>query len=159
MKLKSNLLRFLFVLTLCGLMTAAAFAADQDLRVWSTEMSDMEEFNQDAGNSGDLTAPQAAAANVPTYSTSDAVMELIEYYEGFRSYRYYDAGIAYIGYGSKFTDAASLFGENCEPLSRDQAKQLTRHELEEIDGYLNSFLKSNGIVVNQNQYDALSDFT
>lgn len=159
MKLKTNLLRFLFVLTLCGLMTAAAFAADQDLRVWSTEMSDMEEFSQDAGNSGDLTAPQTAAANVPTYSTSDAVMELIEYYEGFRSYRYYDAGIAYIGYGSKFTDAASLFGENCEPLSRDQAKQLTRHELEEIDGYLNRFLKSNGIVVNQNQYDALSDFT
>ena len=160
MKLKTNLLRILFVLTLCGLMTAAAFAADQDLRVWSTEMSDVEEYSQETEeNAENLVAPQAAAANVPTFTASDAVFELIEYYEGFAEYRYYDAGVAYIGYGSRFTDAVSMFGENCEPLSRAQAKQLTQQELEEIEGNLNSFLKKNGIVVNQNQYDALTDFT
>ena len=160
MKRKTNLLRILFVLTLCGLMTAAAFAADQDLRVWSTEMSDVEGYSQETDeNAEDWIAPQAAAANVPTFTASDAVFELIEYYEGFTAYRYYDAGVAYIGYGSQYKDAVAMFGENCEPLSKEQAKQLTRQELEEINGNLNSFLKKNGIVVNQNQYDALTDFT
>ncbi len=162
MKLKSNLLRILFVLTLCGLMTAAAFAADQDLRVWSTEMSDPVEFSQNAEeHAAELEAPRAAAAeaDVPTFTSSDAVIDLIEYYEGFKDTRYYDAGVAYIGYGSKFTDAAEMFGEDCEPITKEQAKQLTHHELEEIEGYLNPFLKKNGIVVNQNQFDALADFT
>lgn len=162
MKLKSNLLRILFVLTLCSLMTAAAFAADQNLRVWSTEMSDPAEFSQDAEEyAAEVEAPRTAAAeaDVPTFTTSDAVIELIEYYEGFRDTRYYDAGVAYIGYGSKFTDAAEMFGEDCEPITKEQAKQLTRHELEEMEGYLNPFLKNNGIVVNQNQFDALADFT
>ena len=160
MKLKTNLLRILFVLTLCGLLTAAAFAADQNLRVWSTEMSNMEEFNQETDeNAAELIAPQVAAADVPTFTASDAVVEMIAYYEGFLETRYYDGGVAYIGYGSNFEDAVSVFGENCEPLSREQAKQLTQHELEQIGVYLNGFLKSNGIVVNQNQYDALADFT
>ena len=160
MKLKTNLLRILFVLTLCGLLTAAAFAADQNLRVWSTEMSDTEEFYQETDeNTADLIAPQTAAADVPTFTASDAVVEMIAYYEGFLETRYYDGGVAYIGYGSNFADAAELFGEDCEPISREQAKQLTKHELEQIGEYLNGFLKSNGIVVNQNQFDALADFT
>lgn len=160
MKLKTNLLRILFVLTLCGLLTAAAFAADQNLRVWSTEMSNMEEFNQETDeNAAELIATQVAAADVPTFTASDEVVEMIAYYEGFVERRYYDGGVAYIGYGSNFEDAVSMFGENCEPLSREQAKQLTQHQLEQIGVYLNGFLKSNGIVVNQNQYDALADFT
>lgn len=160
MKLKTNLLRILFVLTLCGLLTAAAFAADQNLRVWSTEMSDMEEYSQETEeNAADLIAPQVAAADVPTFTASDIVVEMIAHYEGFMERRYYDGGVAYIGYGSNFEDAVSMFGENCEPLSREQAKQLTQHQLEQIGVYLNGFLKSNGIVVNQNQYDALADFT
>ncbi len=160
MKLKTNLLCILFVLTLCGLLTAAAFAADQNLRVWSTEMSDMEEYSQETEeNAADLIAPQVAAADVPTFTASDAVVEMIAYYEGFLETRYYDGGVAYIGYGSNFADAVAMFGEDCEPLTREQAKQLTKHELEQIEGYLNGFLKSNGIVVNQNQFDALADFT
>ena len=124
MKLKTNLLRILFVLTLCGLMTVVAFAAD-----------------------------------VPTFTASNAVFELIEYYEGFEETCYCDAGVAYIGYGSRFTDAVSMFGENCEPITKEQAKQLTRQELEESEGYLNNFLRKNNIVINQNQFDALMDFT
>ena len=159
MKLQSKLLRILFVLALCTLMTAAVFADDQDLRVWSTEMSDTAEFQQEiSAYAADLTAPQLAA-DVPSFTASDAVVELIDFYEGFREYRYYDAGVAYIGYGSVFTDAVAMFGEDCEPLSKEQAKALTRHELATIDESLNRFLKSNGIVVNQNQYDALADFT
>lgn len=159
MKLQSKLLRILFVLALCTLMTAAAFADDQDLRVWSTEMSDTAESQQEISTyAADLTAPQLTA-DVPSFTASDAVVELIDYYEGFREYRYYDAGVAYIGYGSVFTDAVAMFGEDCEPLSKEQAKALTRNELATIDEYLNGFLKSNGIVVNQNQYDALADFT
>lgn len=159
MKLQSKLLRILFVLALCTLMTAAAFADDQDLRVWSTEMSDTAESQQEISTyAADLTAPQLTA-DVPSFTASNAVVELIDFYEGFREYRYYDAGVAYIGYGSVFTDAVAMFGEDCEPLSKEQAKALTRNELATIDEYLNGFLKSNGIVVNQNQYDALADFT
>ena len=159
MKLQSKLLRILFVLTLCTMMSAAVFAEDQDLRVWSTEMTDETATAQSTDESAqEVEAPQKLAA-VPTYSSSDSVVDLIEYYEGFREYRYYDAGVAYIGYGSVFTDAVSMFGENCEPLSREQAKKLTLHELESIDQYLNGFLQQNGITVNQNQFDALSDFT
>ena len=159
MKLQFKLLRILFVLALCALMTAAVFADDQDLRVWSTEMSDTAESQQEISTyAADLTAPQLTA-DVPSFTASDAVVELIDYYEGFREYRYYDAGVAYIGYGSVFTDAVAMFGEDCEPLSKEQAKALTRNELASIDEYLNGFLKSNGIVVNQNQYDALADFT
>lgn len=159
MKLQSKLLRILFVLALCTLMTAVAFADDQDLRVWSTEMSDTAESQQEISTyAADLTAPQLTA-DVPSFTASNAVVELIDFYEGFREYRYYDAGVAYIGYGSVFTDAVAMFGEDCEPLSKEQAKALTRNELATIDEYLNGFLKSNGIVVNQNQYDALADFT
>ncbi len=160
MKLKTNLLRILFMLSLCSLLSAAAFAENLDLRVFSTEMSDSVELREEPeDDSEELSAPQVAAANVPTFTTSDAVFDIIEVYEGFMEYRYYYAGVAYIGYGSVFTDAVNLFGENCEPLSKAQAKQLSRHELDLIDQSLNSFLKKNGIVVNQNQYDALSDFT
>ena len=38
MKLQSKLLRIIFVLALFTMMSAAVFAEDQDLRVWSTEM-------------------------------------------------------------------------------------------------------------------------
>lgn len=159
MKLQSKLLRIIFVLALCTMMSAAVFAEDQDLRVWSTEMSGETATAQSTEDHTEKAEATQKLATVPTYSSSDSVVDLIEYYEGFREYRYYDAGIAYIGYGSVFTDAVSMFGENCEPLSREQAKQLTRHELESIDQYLGRFLQQNEITVNQNQYDALSDFT
>ena len=159
MKLQSKLLRIIFVLALCTMMSAAVFAEDQDLRVWSTEMSGETATAQSAEDYTEKAEAPQKLASVPTYSSSDSVVDLIEYYEGFREYRYYDAGIAYIGYGSVFTDAVSMFGENCEPLSREQAKQLTLHELESIDQYLGRFLQQNEITVNQNQYDALSDFT
>ena len=159
MKLQSKLLRILFVLALCTMMSAAAFAEDQDLRVWSTEMSGETATAQSIEDHTEKAEAPQKLDSVPTYSSSNSVVDLIEYYEGFREYRYYDAGIAYIGYGSVFTDAVSMFGENCEPLSREQAKQLTLHELESIDQYLGRFLQQNEITVNQNQYDALSDFT
>ncbi len=159
MKLHSKLLRFLFVLALCTMMSAAVFAEDQDLRVWTTERAAETVAEQSAQeHTAEVNTTQKLAA-VPTYSSSDSVVELIEYYEGFQEYRYYDAGIAYIGYGSVFTDAVSMFGENCEPLSREQAKQLTLHELETIDQYLGRFLQQSDITVNQNQFDALADFT
>ena len=159
MKLKTNLLRILFVLALCTMMSAAVFAEEQDLRVWTTETTAETAAVQSAETRTEKAEATQKLATVPTYSSSDSVVELIEYYEGFREYRYYDAGVAYIGYGSVFNDAVSMFGEDCEPLSREQAKQLTLHELESIDQYLNGFLQQNDITVNQNQFDALSDFT
>ena len=87
MKLQSKLLRIIFVLALCTMMSAAVFAEDQDLRVWSTEMTDGAAFTQSADESAlEVEAPQKLAS-VPTYSSSDSVVDLIEYYEGFREYR------------------------------------------------------------------------
>ena len=159
MKLQSKLLCILFVLALCTMMSAAVFAEDQDLRVWTTETTaETVAVQSTEVHTGKAEATQKLAT-VPTYSSSDSVVDLIEYYEGFQETRYYDAGVAYIGYGSVFTDAVAMFGNDCEPLSREQAKQLTLHELESIDQYLNGFLQQNDITVNQNQFDALSDFT
>lgn len=171
MKQHHFLLRMIWLLALCAGLTVGAFAEDaaSALRVMTTEAyEDTGSYAAEAAeptaeepgeDEGQLTAPRAAAQAVPSFTSSDAVLEIIIRYEGFVAYPMYDSTGGYIGYGSNYQDAVALFGENCAPITEDQAKQLTRYQLGKSDAYLNGFLSSNGIVLNQNQFDALSDFT
>lgn len=88
-------------------------------------------------------------------TASDTVVEIIKRYEGFIAY----PQNGFIGHGSNTKDAEDLFGANYWPITEAQAEQLTRYQLGLIGDALNLFLKSNNIVVNQNQFDALVDFT
>ena len=96
----------------------------------------------------------AYASDVPTYSSSDQAVDLIERYEGFTA----TVSGGYIGFGSNYADCVAMYG-NVSTITREQARALTLSELESTESILNSFLVRNSIYINQNQFDALIDFS
>ncbi len=106
-----------------------------------------------------LTLTVCANDSFQAHTSSNQLIAIIAAHEGFVAEPMTDATGTYIGYGSQYSDAVALFGEGCEPITEEQAAELTRHQLDAIDTALNQFLEANAIVVNQNQYDALADFT
>lgn len=104
--------------------------------------------------------PNLANTEFQEHTSGDQVVELIKSHEGFLANKVHDGATGYyIGHGSRWEDAVALFGPDCEPITEEQAEELTRYQLEALDKELNNFLRANNIIVNQNQYDALSDFS
>lgn len=151
MKLNQKLLCILSALAICLSVTLPVFAEDETelLRVYPKETS----------GGAAMVARQTGADAFTAHTSSEAVVEIIIRYEGFRAYPYSDPSGTYIGYGSNYNDAVKVLGENCEPITEAQAEQVTRYQLGLVDEALNRFLQANNIAVNQNQYDALADFT
>ncbi len=145
MKHNHKLLQIISALLACLCLSGTALAADAE--------------ETDPAAQAAAAPAQANTRTEDSYAYSDTAVEVIKRYEGFTESRYWYAGVAYIGYGSNYADAVKVLGEDCEPITEAQAEQVTRYQLAENDKYLSAFLKNNGIVVNQNQYDALVDFT
>lgn len=90
-------------------------------------------------------------------SISEEGVDMIRSFEGFRSTAYKAvASEKYytIGYGH--------YGADVYPgmtVTREQAEQMLRSDIQKYEGYVNNFLNSHSISVNQSQYDALVSFT
>ncbi len=95
-----------------------------------------------------------APASAAEMSTSEAGIEVIKEYEGFRSNVYWDSGYAYIGYG---TICSSW--EYPNGISREKADELMREALKVKEDAINKFLDKYSIQLTQNQFDALMSFT
>lgn len=90
-------------------------------------------------------------------STDDAGVNLITTFEGFRSDPYLDQnGIATIGYGSTFYQDGTPVTMDDESISEAQAAAILRHYLAKFETTIN---RAVSVQLNQNQFDALVDFT
>lgn len=90
-------------------------------------------------------------------SISEEGVGMIRSFEGFRSTAYkavVSEKYYTIGYGH--------YGADVYPgmtVTREQAEQMLRSDIQKYEGYVNNFLNSHSISVNQSQYDALVSFT
>lgn len=152
MKHFKTMLRMFTVLAILALFTLPAAAAD-DLNVYPTETTGGEV------STGDGLMALYSSDPVPTYTITDDGLAFIISYEGFFANPYWDYSRYSIGHGNSYDAAKELFGEDCAPITKEQAFELLKSEIVSTENYMNKFFVKNNIVLNQNQYDALLSFT
>lgn len=162
MKHLKNLLRMITVLAILTLLTLSAFAAE-DLNVYPTETTAETAVSL---QSTWLSEPAPLAQTAPvasdpvtTHTISDKALTFIISFEGFHAEPYWDVSRYSIGHGNSYESAKALFGEDCAPITEEQAYELLKSEIVATEQYMNNFFVKNGIALNQNQYDALLSFT
>lgn len=84
---------------------------------------------------------------------SNTIKNYLKNVEGFRSNRQWDKDHWVIGYGHTAT-AADL-----RTVTKLQADQLFDQDIRKFENYVNAWSRSTGIILNQNQFDALVSFT
>lgn len=165
MKYTKHLLRMITVLAVLTLFALPAFAAE-NLNVYPTETT--AETAVFVRQSIELASSEPVALaetspvssdSVPTHTISDEALAFIISFEGFSAEPFWDVSRYSIGYGNSYESAKKLFGEDCTEITEEQAFQLLKSEIVATEQYMNNFFVKNGIVLNQNQYDALLSFT
>lgn len=162
MKHLNHLLRMFTVLAMLFLFALPTFAAE-NLNVYPTE-STGSTYRLPVQLSLEVAAPvvlaeSTADESVPTHTISDDALSFIISFEGFCAEPYWDVSRYSIGHGNSYEAAKALFGEDCAPITEEQAYELLKSEIVATETYMNRFFVNNGIVLNQNQYDALLSFT
>ena len=94
--------------------------------------------------------PLRALAADGGMTTSDAGVDFIIGFEGYRQYAYEDGGSWYIGYGTACEE-----DEYPDGVTEEEAEQLLRDTLSEMEERVNLFLLRYGISLEQHQFDAL----
>ena len=94
--------------------------------------------------------PLRALAAEGDLTTSDAGVAFIAGFEGYRQYAYEDGGAWYIGYGT-----ACGADEYPDGVTEEEAEQLLRETLSEMEKRVNLFLRRYAITLEQYQFDAL----
>ena len=108
---------------------------------------------------GIMTArfPSIAISAANAMTTSQNGIELIKSFEGCRltAYKAVSSEQYYtIGYGHYGSDVYAGM-----TITQEQAENMLKNDLPKYEGYVNTFLNNNGVVINQNQFDALVSFT
>lgn len=164
MKHLTVLLRTVFVLAILTVFALPAFAAEE-LYVYPTETTaetavSLQSVRLYSFEPVALAEPAPVASDpVPTHTISDDALSFIISFEGFSAEPYWDVTRYSIGHGNSYESAKKLFGEDCAPITEEQAYQLLKSEIVATEQYMNNFFVKNHIVLNQNQYDALLSFT
>lgn len=154
MKQFKTMLRMFTVLAILALFTLPAAAAEtEELNVYPTETT------SHGFVSGDSLMALVSSDPVPTFTTSDNGLAFIASYEGFYANPYWDVSRFSIGYGCSYDAAKAKYGDNCAPITEEQAMELMKDELSDKEASLNMYLTNNSISLNQNQFDALMSFT
>ncbi len=155
---QSNKILLRAFLTLCllvlfALPALAAMTEDEygELKVFpGNNSSELSEY---------VTARRVrAGVQIPTYTSSNQLYELVKKYEGFFPEPYNDSGYQAIGYGTRYEKALKKW-PGCTSITEEQAFELLKDDLAGVENHLNQFLQNNSILVNQDQFDALVDFT
>lgn len=158
MKHLKTMLRMFTVLAILALFTLPTFGAE-DLNVYPTETTSGHFISNGSQLAGDSLLALVSSDPVPTYTTSDDGLYFIISYEGFSAMPYSDYQQTSIGYGNNYEAAKALFGDDCAPITEEQAFELLKSESVPVETHLNKYLTKNSITVNQNQFDALMSFT
>lgn len=152
-----NALRVFYMLLLAAILLIPAFASDAEYPLY---------VYPDGTTGGEIVEAESGAVLMSTDSDTVSAMTMSEEgiafivsYEGFSAYPLRDYSQYSIGYGVNYELAKELFGEDCAPITEEQAMELLRYGLVATEKYMNSFYQKNNIVLNQNQYDALMSFT
>jgi GH24 family phage-related lysozyme (muramidase) len=104
------------------------------------------------GKSYSFSADGALIEN--TSLVSDKLVDFVKHYEGFRATSYIDpAGVKTIGYGTTKKEYVAL-GE----ITEVQATQFLKEEINGMAKKIKTSLDSKGVVLTQNQFDALCSF-
>ncbi len=152
--IQKSAIRVLYICLLAAMLLLPAFAGDQspELFVETTEVG---------GEAMPMTVADGlyAEAEVVEMTISQAGIDFIVSYEGFSANPLWDVSRYSIGYGNSYEACKELFGDDCAPITEEQAMELFRSEMVGCEAYMNSFFAKNGIVLNQNQFDALMSFT
>lgn len=122
--------------------------------------------------STDTAEPTAEGSVSYTHTVSEAGIELLKDFEGYRRYPYEDYSQYSFGYGA-YTEIE--YDEDGDPkldengnyiavgypdgISEREASEKLAVMAQEYVVYLNRFLETNKIVLNQNQFDALASFS
>lgn len=93
-------------------------------------------------------------AEVTPMTVSQNGIDFIKGFEGFRATAYWDYQQWSIGYGTACEE-----NQYPDGITKEFAEQLLLQNVVTYVGYVNTFLNKNSIVVNQNQFDALTSFT
>lgn len=143
--------------------------------VWVPVSFAADEPNDQASAQSSATPSEqaSAAANEPasiySHSISDEGLELIKSFEGYLPYPIWDYSQYSYGYGS-YVDSSTVYEDPDSPtgysttlypdgIPEREAAELLRGMVEDFNIQLNRFLEEYQIVLNQNQFDALSSFT
>lgn len=104
-----------------------------------------------------VSLPIRAASNL---STSDALIEVLKKLEGFISIPREDNGQYSVGYGSgcgsKYEDVPVEYWNG---ISEEKAEELLRNYILGFEASLNAFIDKHGLIVSQQQFDALISLT
>jgi len=105
---------------------------------------------------GSVMPPAGAseAGGDEAMAISEAGIRFIEKFEGFSSYEYSDSSQWYIGYGTGCNK-----GDYPDGVSKEEAEELLRKALREIEDSVGDFIDENRIELTQHQFDALVSFT
>ena len=119
-----------------------------------TQISGKWAYTNFGGVSGWCSMNYLLAQNDIKYAVSNDGIDFIKSLEGFSQYAYWDYEQWTIGYGT-------ACGENEYPngITEAEADALLRSAVLKYELYVNSFVSSNNVELNQNQYDALVSFT
>ncbi len=98
--------------------------------------------------------PISALADGETMTISNEGVAFIASFEGYRQYAYQDGGKWYIGYGTSCEP-----GEYPDGVTEEEAEQLLRDHLVDMEAMLNAFLNRYSVELEQHQYDALVSLT
>lgn len=153
MKHTKILLRLFTVLAILALLTLPVLAEDCELKVYPTETTGLED------GYGESLMALVSSDPVPTFTITDEGLQFIISFEGFSAMPQWDYAQYSIGHGNNYEAAKELFGEDCAPITEEQAFILLKTEIVGVETFMNNFFAKNHIVLNQNQYDALLSFT
>lgn len=102
-----------------------------------------------------LTLVSGDALAVQTYFTSEAGLEMIKGFEGYRQYPYSDGrGEWYIGYGTKCDPELFVAG-----VTEEEATALLRQALLSKEDAVNNLLRKHMLEITQEQFDAMVSMT
>ena len=87
-------------------------------------------------------------------TTSEEGIAFIKKQEGFTHYKVWDYSQYSIGYGTQCKAADYPNG-----ITYEEADQLLRNRLRQLEPYLNAFIQKNNLPFTQNNYDAMMSFT
>lgn len=151
-----NALRILYIAVISVLLLTAVFASDEEyeLRVYPDETTGGQII---AGDHVPMLM-SLGEENTPSAMSENGIRFVVNF-EGFSPEPLWDYQQYSIGYGNSYELAKELFGEDCAPITEEQAMELFRYGLIATENYMNDFYRKNNIVLNQNQYDALMSFT
>jgi uncharacterized repeat protein (TIGR02543 family) len=99
-----------------------------------------------------------AYADTPTWTASQAYIDLLKSWEGFSATPYKDNTHYSIGYGTTCPDnMVDYYTKN--PITVEQGEEMLKQQLGNFEKAVNNFVYKHGLVLKQNQFDALVSFS